>query len=766
MKSTKKRLTYIIALPATNIIKPSFIFQGCQSKKKRKKNDDVKTINTKRIKPLHNQIQDNNNNCKNTNHNNLPPTTPSKPDANNKVPINNNNKKIINVLDAADNPFSQFVFKGNSSTSYSHFKTTDVKLSSPNTLTEKQGPADHQISEKHNSVVTMKVKPKKKKKDKLIPQQTTCFSNPVTGSGDHENDNSAAVKVSHYFSNPPIDFAHQEISAKENSFGIMKVKLKQESPICKKMKKDKLCAPKDAYFSHPATSFGEQEISEKGNFVDEAVAMKVKAKKKKKDKVRDTHNAGGTGSGDHEISPKENSVGVKVSHYFSNPVTCSGDQEISVKENSTGEDVASEQVARKKKKKRQKSCFSNPVTGSGDQEIPEKGNFVDKAVASSGSHSIMKVKTEEEEAVCARQKAHFSHPVIDSGDQEISEKGKYIDEAVASSGSHATMKVKTEEVVVTCKRKKKDKHSARQKACFSNLVTGFGDQEVSQRQKENSVDEVVTSNGSHAATMKVKAEEEVVCKKKKKDKLSASARQTVCVLDPVTGSGDEEISQKVNSVARGGGKKVKDKVSLYFSTDASNSHSTVKFVSPYFPRNANEEGEVVVCKKKKKDILTARQKRDDAYKKKTLDNTWKPPRSHHNLIQEDHIHDPWRIVVICILLNMTQGVQVRGVISEFFSLCPDAKTAIEVPAEAIERLLTPLGLQKIKTERIQRFSQGYLWDDWTHITQLHGVGKYAADAYAIFVTGQWRRVIPADHMLNRYWEFLHQKFRIPIRWTN
>ncbi|KAI7726688.1 hypothetical protein M8C21_008488 [Ambrosia artemisiifolia] len=717
---TKKRLTYIIALPATNIIKPSFIFQ----------------------------IQDNNNNCKNTNHNNLPPTTPSKPDANNKVPINNNNKKIINVLDAADNPFSQFVFKGNSSTSYSHFKTTDVKLSSPNTLTEKQGPADHQISEKHNSVVTMKVKPKKKKKDKLIPQQTTCFSNPVTGSGDHENDNSAALKVSHYFSNPPIDFAHQEISAKENSFGIMKVKLKQESPICKKKKKDKLCAPKDAYFSHPVTDSRDQEISEKGNFVDEAVAMKVKAKKKKKD----------------------NSVGVKVSHY---PVTCSGDQEISVKENSTGEDVASEEVARKKKKKdklraRQESCFSNPVTGSGDQEIAEKGNFVDKAVASSGSHSIMKVKTEEEEAVCARQTAHFSHPVTDSGDQEISEKGKYIDEAVASSGSHATMKVKTEEVVVTCKRKKKDKHSARQKACFSNLVTGFGDQEASQRQKENSVDEVVTSNGSHA-TMKVKAKEEVVCKKKKKDKLSA--RQTVCVLDPVTGSGDEEISQKVNSVARGGGKKnshnnVKD------STDASgggekNSHSTVKFVSPYFPRNANEEeGEVVVCKKKKKDILTARQKRDDAYKKKTLDNTWKPPRSHHNLIQEDHIHDPWRIVVICILLNMTQGVQVRGVISEFFSLCPDAKTAIEVPAEAIERLLTPLGLQKIKTERIQRFSQGYLWDDWTHITQLHGVGKYAADAYAIFVTGQWRRVIPADHMLNRYWEFLHQKFRIPIRWTN
>lgn len=68
-------------------------------------------------------------------------------------------------------------------------------------------------------------------------------------------------------------------------------------------------------------------------------------------------------------------------------------------------------------------------------------------------------------------------------------------------------------------------------------------------------------------------------------------------------------------------------------------------------------------------------------------------------------------------------MQVRGVISDFFDLCPDAKTASEVPQETIERLITSLGLQKVKAERIHRFSLGNLWDDWTHITQLHGVGK-------------------------------------------
>ena len=34
--------------------------------------------------------------------------------------------------------------------------------------------------------------------------------------------------------------------------------------------------------------------------------------------------------------------------------------------------------------------------------------------------------------------------------------------------------------------------------------------------------------------------------------------------------------------------------------------------------------------------------------------------------------------------------------------------------------------------------------------------RYAADAYAIFVEGRWREARPRDHMLNKYWEWLHQ----------
>ncbi|KAL1193764.1 Methyl-CpG-binding domain protein 4-like protein [Cardamine amara subsp. amara] len=158
--------------------------------------------------------------------------------------------------------------------------------------------------------------------------------------------------------------------------------------------------------------------------------------------------------------------------------------------------------------------------------------------------------------------------------------------------------------------------------------------------------------------------------------------------------------------------------------------------------------------------LSQCQKTNQAYQRKTPDNTRVPPRSPCNLLQEDHWHDPWRVLVICMLLNKTSGAQTRGVVSDLFVLCPDAKTATEVEEKEIETLIKPLGLQKKRAKMIQRFSLEYLQESWTHVTQLHGVGKYAADAYAIFCNGNWDQVKPDDHMLNYYWEFLRIRYRL------
>ncbi|CAH9094492.1 unnamed protein product [Cuscuta epithymum] len=154
-----------------------------------------------------------------------------------------------------------------------------------------------------------------------------------------------------------------------------------------------------------------------------------------------------------------------------------------------------------------------------------------------------------------------------------------------------------------------------------------------------------------------------------------------------------------------------------------------------------------------KPVLTAAQKRDEAYLRKMPANNWNPPRSPHNLIQEDHVHDPWRVLLICILLNRTDGKEVRKALPKLLDLCPNAKAASEVDVEQIAHIVEPLGLNK--HVKIQQFSREYLEDSWTHVTQLYGIGKYAADAYAIFCTGKWDRVKPVDHMLVKYWEFLH-----------
>lgn len=68
-------------------------------------------------------------------------------------------------------------------------------------------------------------------------------------------------------------------------------------------------------------------------------------------------------------------------------------------------------------------------------------------------------------------------------------------------------------------------------------------------------------------------------------------------------------------------------------------------------------------------------------------------------------------------------LQARRVISDLFNLCPNAKDAVEVAAEEIEKVIQPLGLQKKRAVMIQRFSEEYLGEDWTHVTQLHGIGK-------------------------------------------
>lgn len=88
----------------------------------------------------------------------------------------------------------------------------------------------------------------------------------------------------------------------------------------------------------------------------------------------------------------------------------------------------------------------------------------------------------------------------------------------------------------------------------------------------------------------------------------------------------------------------------------------------------------------------------------------------------------------------------------FFELWP---VPSQPPAEAaLLALLKPLGFGDRRAAALRRLTQDYLAGEPPE--RIHGVGRYALDAYAIFVEGR-TDVKPADHFLKPYlaWKKRH-----------
>ena len=133
---------------------------------------------------------------------------------------------------------------------------------------------------------------------------------------------------------------------------------------------------------------------------------------------------------------------------------------------------------------------------------------------------------------------------------------------------------------------------------------------------------------------------------------------------------------------------------------------------------------------------------------------WRPPRSPLGLLEELLWDRPWALVVCCILLNQTSRVQVDPVLCRLLRQMPDAAALASAEPAQLEALLRPLGLHRRRAQTLIDMSRAFLGGSWRRVEELPGVGKYAADAYAIFCLGRWREVAPSDHALNAYHEWL------------
>jgi methyl-CpG-binding domain protein 4 len=121
-----------------------------------------------------------------------------------------------------------------------------------------------------------------------------------------------------------------------------------------------------------------------------------------------------------------------------------------------------------------------------------------------------------------------------------------------------------------------------------------------------------------------------------------------------------------------------------------------------------------------------------------------------DLMVQQQVANAWQHMVGVICLNQTNRKQVKAVLPKLFKKwATHTELLSSATISKLEQMLQPLGMQKVKAERIYRMSEQF--DNWdgSDATELYGIGKYGSDSYRLF----YKNEIPTnvgDHELQRY----------------
>ena len=107
---------------------------------------------------------------------------------------------------------------------------------------------------------------------------------------------------------------------------------------------------------------------------------------------------------------------------------------------------------------------------------------------------------------------------------------------------------------------------------------------------------------------------------------------------------------------------------------------------------------------------------------------------------QQQVKSVWQHMVGVMCLNMTHRKQVKRVLPILFKKYPNATAFLEGKSEDQEKLLQPLGMVHVRTQRLRRMSEDFLKWDRKDATDLYGIGKYGSDSYRIF----YKNEIPKD----------------------
>lgn len=144
------------------------------------------------------------------------------------------------------------------------------------------------------------------------------------------------------------------------------------------------------------------------------------------------------------------------------------------------------------------------------------------------------------------------------------------------------------------------------------------------------------------------------------------------------------------------------------------------------------------------------------------------PTSPYKTRQEEYRDDPWKMLMICFMLNQTNHKQVDQVRHEFFQRFPTPESLVAAQDSQISAIIKPLGFYNKRAKAWKKFSEqwiravednyGFTSLPLHEIEKMYGVGKYALDSWKVFQLGMYD-INVEDHVLVWYVEWAREEVK-------
>lgn len=122
-------------------------------------------------------------------------------------------------------------------------------------------------------------------------------------------------------------------------------------------------------------------------------------------------------------------------------------------------------------------------------------------------------------------------------------------------------------------------------------------------------------------------------------------------------------------------------------------------------------------------------------------------------LQHRYLSDPWRVIVVSMLLNLTSREHVRPILDDLFARWPTPEAMAGASPASLAKAVRATGLQEQKAARLIRMSKTFVTLpvlSTFHVEHLPGCGVYVADAFRVFCQGDYRMRPPTDKVLAEY----------------